>query len=521
MAIERRSKFGFPSPQPNDSRYTARLVPLSIGVRQNDAWPLQAPGSATSMTNFYPLDGAIAPRSRFSSVNTIRSLGTITGIAARYQADGTAQSLWVSDLTRHGIMQSNGSISVASFVSAFGLGVTGVPTANYHWHYAQVYYGPVNENVLIAAPGYGSYGTLTMSYQTSNNKPLYSYITGAPAAQCVGAIDNYVVAWNINAGGAYPNRVQWCARGNPSAWTQEGSGFEDLLEMKGFGNRVIGTQDGRLLLFTTNEIWYGVPAAYPAQFQFYPLERTVGCRAGMTVCDTPLGVIFYGSDLQLRLLPHGGGVSQPISGPIQDALRSFAPGIANNLSWGVFDAHRNLYHLFVDPTLGGSHRCFVVNLATGEWGHMIYSTQQRIGAPFVAPTTSAIAGSLFFGNSNGTIATDNSAISREDGGTVTSTWESAIIGADLPGNYKQLLEAQIDYRMPSASHATLTVLVSGDGGTTYESSTRTVSLTNTLAGRVQAQMYRGGALPTLKISSQDTGYELHRVDVTMALGGRR
>ena len=81
MAIERRSKFGFPSPQPNDSRYTARLVPLSIGVRQQDAWPLQAPGSSTSMTNFLPLDGALVPRSRYSSLNTIRTMATIRGMS--------------------------------------------------------------------------------------------------------------------------------------------------------------------------------------------------------------------------------------------------------------------------------------------------------------------------------------------------------------------------------------------------------------------------------------------------------
>jgi hypothetical protein len=490
-------------------------------------WPLHPPGSAHSMTNFLPIDGKLVPRSRMSSLNTIRSMLTIQGITPKRDADGTATFLWISDRTRHGLLNtSNGSISVASFVSAGGLGVAGIASSNFMWQYAHVYMDIADDNVLVCAPGVFSYATLHVAYQLAGAPLRYSYLTSAPKARCVGAFDNYVVAWNVEeAGGSadFATRVQWCQRGNPNNWTGEGSGFEDLLEMRGEGNRVIGTQDNRLILFSTQEIWYGLPATYPAQFQFYPLERSIGCIAPMTVTETDLGVLFLGTDLNLRLLPVGGGPSRIFAPQMREAMQRVfvtSSSLADNLSWAMFDPLRRLYYLHLDNALLGGFRSFVLNVDTGEWGRIQYpEITPFVGCAFTAPSGGIVGGpSMYVGDSKGTVYSLNSKIGPELGFPVTSTWQSAPLAPDLHGAYKVLTNAHLDYR--SSSTATIRVGVTAASSDSIIGAVSTVTLSPSEAGRAEVQMYAGHARPSIYLTSDNTGYELHRADVQMVIGGR-
>jgi hypothetical protein len=453
---------------------------------------------------------------------------TINGILPRVDVNGASFALWLSDRTRHGLIQSNGSISVASFTSAFGLGVAGLPTANFIWQYATTYYaGDADDIVLVAAPGIlSSANTLTITYLAGSNLRT-SYLTSAPKSTCVGTFDNYIVAWNVTESDTYATRVQWCQRGNPSNWTGEGAGFEDLLEMKGVGNRVIGTQDNRLVLFSTLEIWYGLPATYPAQFQFYPLDRGVGCIAPHTITETDMGLVFLGSDLNLRVLPRGGGPSQILAPQMREAIQqSFAVrgSVANNLSLGVYDPIQRLYYLWLDPTLDGTRVPFVLNMDSGEWGRLTHATTNvapRVGCAFTAPFNSAIASTLFFGNSKGTVFSDNSAVAGEDGSTgVSAVWQSPPIAADLHGCYKTLTNVNVDYR----SYSTATLLVStatnGSSVNALDGSTSLALPRAPMHGRAEHQLYVGGPTPAVRLTSTSTGFEIHRLDVQMVIGGR-
>jgi hypothetical protein len=448
---------------------------------------------------------------------------TINGIRPRIDVGGSADDLWISDRTRHGVIQSNGSISVASFTSAFGLGVAGLPTATFRWEYATTYYpGDADDNVLVAAPGLGSWNTLTITYFAGSNLRT-SYLTSAPKAQCVGTFDNYVVAWSIDEGNTFPTRVQWCQRGNPSNWTGEGSGFEDLLEMRGRGNRVMGTNDNRLLLFSTHEIWYGLPATYPAQFQFYPLERGFGTNAPNTIQETDLGILFLGSDLNLRLLPKGGGASQIFAPQMREAIQGVSQAmgsVAFTTSWAVFDPLQRLYYLHVNQTVDSEFKSFVLNVDTGEWGRMTYSTNvhPRIGCSFIAPANSTINSTMFYGASTGTVYSNNTKISTEDGAVVQSVWEGPPLAADLHGCYKTLTNVHVDYR--SSSTVTLNLQVSANGGSSFANGSTVTMGPAVNAQRAETQMYAGGALPVIRLTSANTGYELHRLDVQMAIGGR-
>jgi hypothetical protein len=519
VALRRSSRFGFPLPTPPSSQYTARAVPL-MGTAAGP-WPL----SANSMVNYLPVDGKLVPRSRLSSINTIRSMLTIQGLTPRRKASGDATEFWASDKTRHALVNSNGSISVASFVSAFGLGVANIVESNFLWQYAHAYMGSVDDNVLVCAPGIFSYGTLQVVYQPPGSPVRYSYLTSAPRAACVGAFDNYVVAWNIEEAGTgtdFPTRVQWCQRGDPSNWTGEGSGFEDLLEMRGDGNRVFGTQDNRLILFSTQEIWYGLPATYPAQFQFYPLDRSVGLSAAGTAADTDIGIIFLGTDLNLRVLPVGGGPSRILAPQMREAIQKIfqvTGSIANSLSWGVFDPLQRLYYLHLDPSLQGGYKSFVLNVDTGEWGRLQYPhITPRVGCSFTAPTSSAIAEVMYFGDSNGTIYSHDSTLGTELGNDVTAAWQSGPLAVDLHGAYKTVTNVHVDYR--SFSTASLTVRIAQKGAPSFVGGSNTVALTPAEVGRAEAQVYAGAGLPSVYLSSSDTGYELHRLDVSMIIGGR-
>jgi hypothetical protein len=523
MGLTRRSKFGFPPKQGAPSTTTVRMVPLSQGVKQDVAWPLQQPGSAVSLVNFLPVGGKLVPRSRCSSLNTIRIPTvdkSINGIAESYFADGNATAIWLSAGTQHAVLTSNGSISLASFVSSFGLGAASIADGDQR-QYAPVFLGSFNENVLLTVLT-DSYDTVMALYQTGGSptgRPLFSYLTSAPQTRSLAVYDNYVIAWNVaTTAGTFISRVQWSQRGNPSNWTGEGSGFEDLLAMRGRGKAVHATSDGRLILFGDAEVWYGLSAPYPSQFQFAPLDSSVGCPYPGTIVDTDEGLLFLGSDLALRLLPKGGGASTVVSAAIADTLQMTKSGIGNPYSWGVYEPATRIYHLFIESTTL-SFRGIVVNVATGEWGFSDYNANAPQVGLAIHRSNSAFGSDirLLFGNSTGTVFSDNSKIHLENGSVVTSKYQSQPVAADLAGGHKLLNKVCLDYR--ATSKATVTLNISGDAYS-YQSAGVMSLVSAPVAGRVHQDVYRGGQTPTIEFTSTSTGYELHRVDVNVGLNGR-
>jgi hypothetical protein len=480
------------------------------------------------MSNMVPLDGSIRPRSRLSSMHTLASpFASVCGVAAHYSiAVSVPPRLWYSGQTLHALVSSNGSISRASFVSAGGLGVgAGLATAG-DWHYAQCYSANLDENMLVAA---GSSGvTLVCLYQTGGSVtglPLYSYLTSAPKAAAVGSLDNYLVAFNVTGTGQFTTRVQWCQRGNPSNWTGEGSGYEDLLDMKGTGRAVQPLSDGRIMLFSDQEIWQGVSATYPAQFQFSAYDTHVGVDGPRTVQETEFGLIFYGSDRALHLLPKGGGPLVDVAPTLTPILRQLGHStVLTTALYGVYDPATKLYY-FTIIQANLTTRGFVVNIQTGEWAYQTLPATLATGngGGAIAVRTSAYATSgegLYFVSSNGTVFSLDSRASTDFGSVVTSTWQSAAIASDLPGDYKQMKQVDLDYRADSMS--TVILKVSQDGGNNFNYTAQTLSLASApMGGRATSQMYVGGIYPSIELTSTSTGFQLHRIDATLGLGGRR
>jgi hypothetical protein len=320
--------------------------------------------------------------------------------------------------------------------------------------------------------------------------------------------------------------VQWSQRGNASNWTGEGSGFEDLLQMRGMGMAVRGASDGRLILWSDNEIWYGVGATYPAQFQFAPLETTVGCPFPETIADTDYGFVFLGSDLHLRLLPKGGGPSQVIAPSLAPFLRDGVYLEATiEKTWGVYDPRGRHYLLYIHRSNVAAMTAIALHLDSGEWGFLDYpglgASAPRCGTTVSRGFARYIGNEgLMFGTSTGTVCSTNSKLATELGSVVTGTWRSAPIGAELPGNYKQIVQADCDYK--ATSRATVTLKVSQDGGNSYGYTAMPLSLLSApVTGRATSHLYAGGGFPCIELTSTDTGFELHRLDVTINTGGQR
>jgi hypothetical protein len=438
----------------------------------------------------------------------------------------TAQPiLWYRGATVHGVITSNGSVSRASFVSSFGLGVSGIQS-KLQWQYAPIYSATLDANMLMATGRsvQGSADTILVLYNGVSSAPIYSYLTSAPKASCVAAFDNYAIAFNV---GNFGTRVQWCQRGNASNWTGEGSGFEDLLQMRGLGMAVKGAADGRLILWSDNEIWYGVTATYPAQFTFAPLDTTCGCPYPGTIAETDLGFLFVGSDNHLRLLPKGGGPSQTVAPSLSALLVDGidAENTTVEITWGVYDPRTRCYYLYLVRDIVGTMLGIALHVDTGEWG---FINHPALGALSPRCGTTVSRGfarylgneGVMFGTSTGTVCSTNSKLATEFGSALTCTWRSAPIGAELPGNYKQIVQADCDYR--ATSRATVTLKVSQDGGNSYGYTAMPLSLLSApVTGRATSHLYAGGGFPCIELTSTDTGFELHRLDVTINTGGQR
>jgi hypothetical protein len=528
MGLTRKSKFGLMPSVAASSTGTVRMVPLTQGVRGDMPWTELPPGSAISMTNFLPINGNLVPRSRLSSLNTINVPGNqVLGLQELTQSVTQAPILWYSGATVHGVITSNGSVSRASFVSSFGLGVTGIQS-KVQWQYAPIYSATLDANMLMATGRAvtGSSDTILVLYNGVSSAPIYSYLTSAPKAACVASFDNYAIAFNVGA--TFGTRVQWSQRGNASNWTGEGSGFEDLLQMRGIGMAAKGAADGRLILWSDQEIWYGVSATYPAQWQFAPLDTTVGCPFAATIAETDLGFVFVGSDLRLRLLPKGGGLSQVVAPSLNpiivDGIDAENSGTVK-ATWGVYDSRTRIYYLYLARDILGTFLGIALHIDTGEWG---YVNHPALGALSPRCGTGISRGfvrylnneGVAFGTSTGTICSTSRKLTTELGSVVTGTWRSAPIGAELPGNYKQIVQADCDYR--ATSRATVTLKVSQDGGNSYGYTAMPLSLLSApVTGRATSHLYAGGGFPCIELTSTDTGFELHRLDVTINTGGQR
>jgi hypothetical protein len=300
-----------------------------------------------------------------------------------------------------------------------------------YWDLIQTY-DPVSDDMIaVGAPG--SYQSL---YCWKSGSTLFSTLTSAPRAKYVASYDNYLVALNVrdpaSATSLYVQRVQWSDRGNPSNWTAGLSGFEDLLDMKGQGTRIIS--DGRrMVIFSDLEIWQGVTANAPFQFVFSAIDRSVGCPYPWSVCQTPAGIVFLGTGSRPYLLPTDGGELQPIGDSVRPYIQSFVNfGVSTDRIWSVYDPYFNTWRLFLHASgqdyPGGG---LLYDMGTQEWFTQQYTSYlDAAGANPTAKSFYLTRGWIGRGDTN-----SSGTVWSASGFSGSYTWDN------VPGLWQQMAPA--------------------------------------------------------------------------------
>lgn len=550
----RQTRYGTPLNIPISSAVSVLILEPTLGFALNQPETDLRPGQTPEAVNMLMREGAITLRPTLSAfTGNENPVGPITGGANIISSVGTEYP-FVSGATRFAYYSAGSWSSPLSYVSAGGMG-TPTSTDSYDFtDITQVYSPNVDENIAIL--GFQSYQTL-LAWKSGTT--TISSITSAPRARYVTTFDNFVMALNVRDVGSvesrYVQRVQWSDRGDPVQWDPTASnslaGYEDLLDAKGEGTRLI-TLDDRVLIFFEDEIWQGVRATGASSFQFSAMDRTIGCPYPWTVTQTPLGVFFLGRDMMVYVIQKGSAAASPVGYPVQKRLRDRIDH--PHKAWGVWDQATNTYQLWY-PVRGGpstaeealflnvgensfapqslihaagelsAHRGFATSpaattgsvrwsdiSATGEtWGSVGSTWGDMYGL------TDAAARIIAVGTSSGTIGYLSNG-TTDLGIPVEARWRSNALGGETPDRSKVLQELKIDYQ--ASSNATVAIYASRDQGATFDPPSL-VTLTQSAQQRTaSAYLYTHAEYPTFEVRLSDVNAKLYRFWAQMRVGGR-
>lgn len=547
------ASYGFPLQIPNRSLTSVLVVEPTQGIDSTQP-SVDAPlGSTPLCDNFIFREGAMEMRPVLQlRNNNPQSMATaITGgwefqdtVNQRFPViSGTTQAAWFSA----------GSWSALSYVSAYGINDPPAGSHISYWDATQVYYPIQDQNIAIFANG--SYQSL---FCWQSGTTVFSTLTGAPRAKFVTAYDNYLLAFNIRDSGSatsdYVQRVQWSDRGSASSWTGGLSGFEDLLTMRGQGTRIVA-QDNRVILFSDAEIWQGYPSNFPFVFRFEPLDRSVGCPYSWTISDTPQGLIFLARNLQMYLLPKGGGVAAPIGRRLYRTLRENID--APERAWSVYDQGTDQFQLYY-PIQGGSgfpQRAVYLNMTEGSWAPqsfgvnsgnlsltrgfavtglaqsssatswdgagaagLTWDTTNRRWDSFDTGTITADRRDVYIGSSGGTVYVMDSNATTDNGLTVPCKWRSTALWGEVPERSKTITEWRGDYQCNSAS--SVTIKFSQNQGASFDVGIGLRLPANSALSQAIAYPYVNARFPMFQMESEGQRYRMFRFFLTARLGGR-
>lgn len=523
--------------------------------------PVNLPlGAASYMENFIIRDGAIEPRPMLSlKNNSPRPIDTITGFAEIISSVGTRYP-FVSGAT-----QSSGT-SIAAFfnptnttwsaLSYVNTSVATIPptsarSTNY-WNITQIYDAVVNDNVAVLAND--SYTTLSV-WQSGTT--VFSTLTGAPQAKYVTAFNDYILAWNIQQGGSnFVQRLQWNDRGSNSSWTGGLSGFADLLDMRGQGTGIAAVE-GRVFIFSEDDIWYATAADFPFTFNLQSYDRSVGCPYPQTITATPQGVMFLSKDYNVYLLSKWGGPARAMGSQIQKYIRDNIDQPTR--AWSTFDRTYNQYQLYF-PVKNGSgfpqqalfmslgdlqYSQLYTQIGNGSWGLQTFSKHTNISltrgaecqitsssttwgglvgswaqqtASWAAEAGSTGGRAMHVGSTDGTVYYYSSAATNDNGAEVTPLWRSGALFEYSPNKQKSIGRVRGDYQTTSAS--SVSVAFSPNQGASFQGEVQVALPANSAMSEWITHFYGAARYPMVQIQSSNPGFRLYRLWISVHVGGR-
>lgn len=283
-------------------------------------------------------------------------------------------------------------------LSASAVAPTGTaPTATLEtlWDAAAIYDVSLDENIAVLTNGLDVPKVVELSSGVAAYSDLQNFSSVATNAASVCNHDNRLVFFAINTStNRYPQRVMWTPKGEPQNFTlADGYGFQDLIDMAGVGQKVLADADG-IVLFSDEQIWRGRPRNDNYVYDFYPIERQMGCPFPRTITRTPYGIVFLGRDFELYLLsgdrisPLGpSGANEPSRIQTFLAATIYEPDRA----WAAYNPREKRYELNYpgsDSAEGFASRGLWYNLAEKSFWPQRFEVELSAGCQYVDPGTS-------------------------------------------------------------------------------------------------------------------------------------
>ena len=456
---------------------------VALGLVQNESPPNVPPGATPTAQNVLAREGTLEPRYRLATTPTgaTNVLGDVVlGLGEYSKTDGTRYPVAMSRSTL--AYGSSGAWNAVTYGATATIDPPSGGDVDYYDH-AVIYDPAADQNILVLCNG------VNQAFAWDGASATYSNQTNAPIAKTCAVFDSRVVYGNIvDAGMPLVQRILYSERQNPSITTAPTGGFEDLMDARGAIQRLMADGE-RLLVFFEHEIWYGYKLDFPFNITFQPLDRSVGCSAPWSVCQTPRGVFFLGDNYLPYIIPRGGGPQ----GVGLAAWKTLRDGI-DTPERAVAEYNPELGEVLLAYPRAGSGRCdrgLALNLDTGTWTPQTFATSlTRLAAAVAVGSTATTWGNLvgswasqtmtweqmggassgramYAGTSSGTVASFTASASSDLGSLVETNYLVVMPNED-PTRKQYVREVRLDYR--SASASSLTLRLSNDFGATFQSS---------------------------------------------------
>ena len=475
------TRFGFTRPtRPRSTTTSIRFIPTEGFTELPD---IEAPpGSITSGQNVWIRRGRLEPRWRLEQAadNILSDLPTG---AFDYDDVGGARFLVVTSQDTVAFLDNESYVSLQYVSGTSNFPPTGGQNDQYFG--TSVYLPRSDLNVGVFTNGVDP----LFAWGGPSDSTGFSTLTQGPIAKDVTLFANRVVGFNIrelSSSSRVVQRVQWSIAGDPEDWTGIGSGFEDLVDMRGQGTRIFSTEE-EMVLGSTEEIWRGRLIGGDFVFRFSPLNKEVGIPFAKAAIQTKVGLFWLGSDSNIyhlqgaRLDTIGDDVQRTIRDTITNEKAAF---------FGYNDELQQLTFYYSTSPTGQPDRAFTWHRKDrAKWTPQRFSDPVaqsfQLNIPSSATTWGGLVGNLSAQSqtyndllgaagtpdealltSNGTTAFFSDSAGSDLGATVLSQAVfGGLFGADAD-NVKFSNRLRFDVRADSAS--SLTVSVSGNLGGTYQ-----------------------------------------------------
>jgi len=320
-------------------------------------------------------------------------------------------------------------------------------------------------------------------------------ISGSSAPSAAKYVESYVdrifAARTTESSVIYHRRLRWSNNASNILWNGTSAGFTDLNDTPGWITGLRKLKEA-LIVYKDDSIVVGVPTGIAsAPVSFNQKASVHGCISGQTIADFGDVHIYLGRDnvYMFDLVE-----SVPIGDDIRDELFSTSDFEQLQYAHAQIKDDRREYWLWVTPTGGTTPtRAWCYNWKNRAWSRHTYPTgiicsgQYAIsdtitiddlsgtideqGWRFNDRTTLAATPFLAIGAANGMLYYINTAVTSDDGATITASLETPDIDFGRPGYMTTVTRASVIVHNVGSTN--LKLAYSMDGGSSFTETTAT------------------------------------------------